>query len=161
VKEAASMRKRIFWWAARLGKRKSANHLAGRSDSVWLRLQLRVADALVFGRIRARTGGRVRYFVSGSAPLSREIGEFFYAMGMLVLSGYGRTETAPFVSINRPDDFVFGTVGRPAPGTEVNVDPDTGEILVRGPQVMRGYVNHPAETARAIDGDGWFHTGDI
>ena len=161
VEEASAMRQRIFWWAAGLGKRKYANHLEGRSDSLWLKLQLRVADALVFGRIRARTGGRVRYFVSGSAPLSREIGEFFYAMGMLVLEGYGLTETAPFVSINRPDDFVFGTVGRPAPGTEVKVDPGSGEILVRGPQVMRGYVNDPAETARAIDAEGWFHTGDI
>jgi long-chain acyl-CoA synthetase len=161
VEEASSLRQRIFWWAAGLGKRKYANHLEGRADSVWLRLQLRVADALVFGRIRARTGGRVRYFVSGSAPLSREIGEFFYAMGMLVLEGYGLTETAPFVSINRPDDFVFGTVGQPAPGTEVMIDPETGEILVRGPQVMRGYINDPAETARSIDPDGWFHTGDI
>jgi long-chain acyl-CoA synthetase len=161
VEEGSALRQRIFWWAAGLGKKKYANHLAGDSDSLWLKLQLRVADALVFGRIRARTGGRVRYFVSGSAPLSREIGEFFYAMGMLVLEGYGLTETAPFVSINRPGDFVFGTVGRPAPGTEVMIDPETGEILVRGPQVMRGYVNDPAETARAIDADGWFHTGDI
>jgi len=161
VEEASSLRQRIFWWAARLGKQKYDNHLAGRTDSAWLRLQLRVADALVFGRIRARTGGRVRYFVSGSAPLSREIGEFFYAMGMLVLEGYGLTETAPFVSINRPGDFVFGTVGRPAPGTEVTIDAETGEILVRGPQVMRGYINDPAETARAIDSNGWFHTGDV
>jgi len=161
VEEASSLRQRIFWWAVRLGKQKYDNHLAGRTDSVWLRLQLRVADALVFGRIRARTGGRVRYFVSGSAPLSREVGEFFYAMGMLVLEGYGLTETAPFVSINRPGDFVFGTVGRPAPGTEVMIDAQTGEILVRGPQVMRGYINDPAETARAIDAGGWFHTGDI
>ena len=161
VEEASSLRQRIFWWAARLGKQKYDNHLAGRMDSVWLKLQLRIADALVFGRIRARTGGRVRYFVSGSAPLSREIGEFFYAMGMLVLEGYGLTETAPFVSINRPGDFVFGTVGRPAPGTEVMIDPASGEILVRGPQVMRGYINDPAETARSIDADGWFHTGDI
>jgi len=161
VEEASSLRQRIFWWAARLGKQKYDNHLAGRTDSAWLRLQLRVADALVFGRIRARTGGRVRYFVSGSAPLSREIGEFFYAMGMLVLEGYGLTETAPFVSINRPGDFVFGTVGRPAPGTEVMIDAATGEILVRGPQVMRGYINDPAETARAIDSNGWFHTGDV
>jgi len=161
VETASPLKQRIFWWAAGLGRQKYANHLAGRTDSRWLRAQLKVADALVFGQIRARTGGRVRYFVSGSAPLSREIGEFFYGMGMLVLEGYGLTETAPFVSINRPGDFVFGTVGRPAPGTEVRIDPGTGEILVRGPQVMRGYLNEPAETARAIDGDGWFHTGDI
>ena len=161
VEAGSPMRQRIFHWAVGLGKEKYANHLAGRPDSPWLSLQLRLADALVFGKIRARTGGRVRYFVSGSAPLAREIGEFFYAMGMLVLEGYGLTETSPFVSVNRPDDFVFGTVGRPAPGSEVKIDPQSGEILVRGPQVMQGYLNQPSETARAIDPDGWFHTGDI
>ncbi|MDP9269659.1 MAG: long-chain fatty acid--CoA ligase [Chloroflexota bacterium] len=161
VESASALKQRIFWWAAGLGRQKYANHLAGRQDSAWLRVQLQVADLLVFGQIRARTGGRVRYFVSGSAPLSREIGEFFYAMGMLVLEGYGLTETAPFVSINRPGDFVFGTVGRPAPGTEVQIDQQSGEILVRGPQVMQGYINEPDETARAIDAEGWFHTGDI
>jgi long-chain acyl-CoA synthetase len=103
----------------------------------------------------------VRNFVSGSAPLAREIGEFFYGMGMLVLEGYGLTETSPFVSINRPGDFVFGTVGRPAPDTEVRIYGETGEILVRGPQIMRGYLNAPEETAAAIEPDGWFHTGDI
>ncbi|HET8777329.1 MAG TPA: long-chain fatty acid--CoA ligase [Candidatus Limnocylindria bacterium] len=161
VEAGSPMRQRIFQWAAGLGRQKYANHLAGRGDSPWLALQLKVADALVFGKIRDRTGGRVRYFVSGSAALSSEIGEFFYAMGMLVLEGYGLTETSPFVSVNRPDDFVFGTVGRAAPGSEVRIDPDTGEILVRGPQVMQGYLNQPEETARAIDTDGWFHTGDI
>ena len=161
VEAGSPMRQRIFHWAAGLGRRKYANHLAGRGDSPWLALQLKVADALVFGKIRDRTGGRVRYFVSGSAALSSEIGEFFYAMGMLVLEGYGLTETSPFVSVNRPDDFVFGTVGRPAPGSEVMIDEATGEILVRGPQVMQGYLNQPEETARAIDADGWFHTGDI
>lgn len=161
IESGSHLKQRIFWWAAGLGRKKYANHLAGRSDSLWLRAQMKVADALVFGKIRARTGGRVRYFVSGSAPLSREIGEFFFGMGMLVLEGYGLTETSPFVSINRPGDFVFGTVGRPAPDTEVRIDGSTGEIQVRGPQVMRGYLNDPAETARAIDPDGWFHTGDI
>ena len=161
VEAASPLKQRIFGWAAGLGRKKYANHLQARTDSLWLRAQLKVADALVFGQIRARTGGRVRYFVSGSAPLSREIGEFFYGMGMLVLEGYGLTETAPFVSINRPGDFVFGTVGRPAPGTEVKIVAANGEILVRGPQVMLGYLNEPAETATAIDRDGWFHTGDI
>jgi len=161
VDASSPLRRRIFEWAAGLGRAKYANHLAGREDSPWLKAQLRVADGLVFDQIRARTGGRVRYFVSGSAPLSREIGEFFYAMGMLVLEGYGLTETAPFVSINRPGDFVFGTVGRPAPGTEVRIDADTGEILVRGPQVMQGYINEPQDTALAIDPEGWFHTGDV
>ena len=161
VEAGSPTRQRIFHWAAGLGRQKYANHVAGRGDSPWLALQLKLADALVFRKIRERTGGRVRYFVSGSAALSREIGEFFYGMGMLVLEGYGLTETSPFVSVNRPDDFLFGTVGRAAPGSEVRIDPETGEILVRGPQVMQGYLNQPEETARAIDGDGWFHTGDI
>jgi long-chain acyl-CoA synthetase len=161
VEAGSPTRQRIFHWAAGLGRQKYANHLAGKGDSPWLSVQLRLADALVFGKIRARTGGRVRYFVSGSAPLAREIGEFFYGMGMLVLEGYGLTETSPFVSVNRPDDFVFGTVGRAAPGSEVKIDALTGEILVRGPQIMQGYLNQPSETARAIDPDGWFHTGDI
>jgi long-chain acyl-CoA synthetase len=161
VEAGPHTRQRIFHWAAGLGAKKYANHLAGKPNSPWLSLQLKLADILVFGKIRARTGGRVRYFVSGSAPLAREIGEFFYGMGMLVLEGYGLTETSPFVSVNRPDDFVFGTVGRPAPGSEVKIDPETGEILVRGPQIMQGYLNQPEETAKAIEPDGWFHTGDI
>ncbi|MGZ8512403.1 MAG: AMP-dependent synthetase/ligase [Candidatus Limnocylindria bacterium] len=161
VEAGSPLKQRIFHWASGLGAQKYANHLEGRGDSALLKLQLRVADALVFKKIRERTGGRVRYFVSGSAPLAREIGEFFYGMGMLVLEGYGLTETSPFVSVNRPDDFVFGTVGRPAPGSEAKIDPTTGEILVRGPQVMQGYLNQPDETAKAIDADGWFHTGDI
>ena len=161
VESGSPMKQRIFRWASGLGPQKYANHLAGRPDSLLLKLQLRIADKLVFSKIRERTGGRVRYFVSGSAPLAQEIGEFFYGMGMLVLEGYGLTETSPFVSLNRPDDFVFGTVGRPAPGSEVRIDPATGEILVRGPQVMQGYLNQPDETAAAIDVEGWFHTGDI
>jgi long-chain acyl-CoA synthetase len=131
------------------------------ADSAWLRLQLRIADRLVFHKIRARTGGRVRYFVSGGAPLSREIGEFFYAMGMLILEGYGLTETAPLLTLNRPDDFKFGTVGKPVAETQVRIDPESGEILARGPQIMQGYLNQPEETASVIDPDGWFHTGDI
>jgi len=161
VEGGSKLRQRIFGWAVGLGRQKYANHLAGRPDSAWLRVQFALADRLVFARIRSRTGGRVRYFVSGSAPLAREIGEFFYACGMLVLEGYGLTETSPFVSINRPDDFVFGTVGRPAPDTEVRIAEGSGEIEVRGPQVMLGYLNQPEETALAIDADGWFHTGDI
>ena len=161
VEAGPGLRKRIFYWAAALGKRHYQNHLDGVPDGAWLGLQLKLADRLVFHKIRARTGGRVRYFVSGGAPLSREIGEFFYAMGMLILEGYGLTETAPLLSINRPSDFKFGTVGRPVAETAVRIDPSNGEILARGPQVMQGYLNQPDETAAVIDPDGWFHTGDI
>jgi long-chain acyl-CoA synthetase len=161
VEAAPPLRQKIFHWAQRLGGQHYQNHLDGRADSPWLRLQMKVADRLVFHKIRARTGGRVRYFVSGGAPLSREIGEFFYAMGMLILEGYGLTETAPLLSLNTPEDFKFGTVGKPVADTQVRIDPDTGEILARGPQVMKGYHNQPEETAKVIDADGWFHTGDI
>jgi len=161
VEAGPPLRQRIFAWALGLGRAKYANHLAGRPNSAWLSLQLWVADRLVFHKIKARTGGRVRYFVSGGAPLSQEIGEFFYAMGMLILEGYGLTETAPLLTINRPGDFKFGTVGRPVAETQIRIDPDTGEILAKGPQVMHGYLNQPEETAQVIDADGWFHTGDI
>ncbi len=161
VESSPPARQKIFRWAQGVGAQKYANHVAEKPDSLWLKIQLRLADRLVFHKIRARTGGRIRYFVSGSAPLAKEVGEFFYGMGMLVLEGYGLTETSPFVSVNSPRDFRFGTVGRPAPATEVRIDPDTGEICVRGPQVMQGYLNQPDETAKAIDPDGWFHTGDL
>jgi long-chain acyl-CoA synthetase len=161
VEAGPPFRQRIFHWAMGLGAQKYENHVAGRGNSPWLTLQLRLADVLVFKRIRARTGGRIRYLVSGSAPLDRAVGEFFYGMGLLILEGYGLTETSPFVSVNRPRDFLFGTVGTPAPSTEVKIDEFTGEILVRGPQIMQGYLNNPEETAKAIDRDGWFHTGDV
>jgi long-chain acyl-CoA synthetase len=161
VTKGSAFKQRIFAWAVGLGRTRYERHLAGRGDGVWLRLQLWLAGGLVFNRIRQRTGGRLRFFASGAAPLPREIGEFFYAMGMLILEGYGLSETAPFLSLNQPDSFKFGTVGHPFPETEIAIDQETGEILARGPQVMRGYLNEPAETAKAIDPDGWFHTGDI
>ena len=161
VEGGSPTRQKIFHWAMNLGAQKYANHTAGRANSPWLNVQLKLADALVFKKIRARTGGNIRYMVSGSAPLAREVGEFFYGMGLLILEGYGLTETSPFVSINRPHDFLFGTVGAPAPSTEVKIDEGTGEICVRGPQVMLGYLNNEEETAKAIDPEGWFHTGDV
>ncbi len=161
VEAGPGLRRKIFDWALGLGRAKYANHVAGRPNSAWLRLQLAVADRLVFHKIKARTGGRVRYFVSGGAPLSQEIGEFFYAMGMLILEGYGLTETAPLLTINRPGDFKFGTVGKPVPETQIRIDPVNGEVLAKGPQVMLGYLNQPEETAKVIDADGWLHTGDI
>ena len=161
VETASPLKQRIFHWAQGLGRQHYQNHVDGKLDSVWVKLQLQVADRLVFHKIRERTGGRVRYFVSGGAPLSREVGEFFYAMGMLILEGYGLTETAPLLSINRPADFKFGTVGKPVAETQIRIDPTNGEVQARGPQVMQGYLNQPDETAKVIDADGWFHTGDI
>lgn len=161
IEAAPPLRQRIFHWAMGLGAAKYAAHLEGRAPSPWLAVQMKLADVLVYRKIRERTGGRVRYFVSGAAPLSREVGEFFYALGMLVLEGYGMTEASPLISVTRPADIVFGTVGQPAPGTQVKIDELTGEVCSRGPGTMKGYINDPAETAKTVDADGWLHTGDV
>jgi long-chain acyl-CoA synthetase len=154
-------KRRIFHWASGLGPQRYANHLAGRPDGIALRAQLWLASRLVFDRIRAKTGGRLRFFATGGAPLPREIGELFYAMDMLILEGYGLTETSPFLCLNTPETFKFGTVGYPFPESEVAIEAGSGEILARGPQVMQGYLDDPEATAAVIDADGWFHTGDI
>ena len=150
----------IAAWALDVGRRVSAVRQSGREPTGFLALQHAVADRLVLRTIRQRFGGRVRYFVSGSAALSREIAEWFHSIGVLVLEGYGLTETSAASFINRPDSAVFGTVGRPFPGTEVRLAAD-GEVLLRGPGVMAGYHDLPEQTAEVLDVDGWLHTGDI
>lgn len=153
------LRKQIFFWALGVGRQQAQLMLAGHPPGVGLKLALAIARALVFSKLQAHMGGRLGFFVSGGAPLGREIAEFFLAAGIPIYEGYGLTETAPVISANCPAAIRLGTVGRPIPGTEVRIAED-GEILVRGPGVFRGYWNNPEATAEAFI-DGWFKTGDI
>ncbi len=150
----------IFDWAVGVGRQRSACEQRGLSLPWLLSLQAMLADRLVFARIHALLGGRVRLMMSGGAPLAREIMEFFHAVGLLILEGYGLTETTPILTCNRPDRYKFGTVGLPIDGVTLRIA-DDGEILAKGPNVAHGYYERPEATAESWDGDGWFHTGDI
>ena len=159
VAAAPRIRQGLFAWAVGVGHAVATARLAGRAPGVLTRAQIPLADRLVLSKIRARTGGRLRFVVSGSAPLSREVAEFLYAVGLPVLEGYGLTETAPVLTTNPLGAARLGTVGTSLRSVELSIA-DDGEILARGPNVMVGYYENPEATAASIQ-DGWFHTGDI
>jgi long-chain acyl-CoA synthetase len=150
----------LFGWATRVGRRAGRGRLAGRRPSPAMRVLRAVAQRAVLSRIQSGLGGRLRFFVSGGAPLRSETGQFLESLGVPVLEGYGLTETAPLLTVNRLGSHRYGTVGPPVAETEIRIAPDTDEVLARGPQVMIGYLDLPAVNERLIDPDGWFHTGD-
>ena len=156
---ASAAKATIFRWAMQVGFARGRAALSGRRPSPLLSLQARLAERLVFSKIRQGVGGRLRYLVSGSAPLPVSIAEFFHGIGLPIIEGYGLTETAPILTVNPPDAPRRGTVGKALPNVELRIAAD-GEILARGPNLMTGYYNKPEATAEAIK-DGWFHTGDI
>jgi long-chain acyl-CoA synthetase len=152
-------KRKIFFWALKVGKKYGARKIRHQPIPGWLAFRRQLAAKLVYGKILEKTGGRVHFFVSGGAPLSADVAEFFYAIGITILEGYGLTETSPVLACNTFDKMKFGTVGPPVPGVEIRVAQD-GEILAKGPNVMKGYYKKPQETAEAFE-NGWFKTGDI
>lgn len=179
---AGGMKAKIFMWALETGQRFRNVKEAGKTPGILLNAKQSIAEKLVFSKIKEKTGGRLKFMISGGAALPKNVGEFFGNLGIKILEGFGLTETSPVMSVTEYDRQVYGTVGRIIPGIEVGVqnvetleiiniqthesfqedfECAEGEIIVRGHCVMQGYFNKPAETAMAIDKDDWFHTGDI
>lgn len=180
--EQGGLKYKIFLWAIGIGEKHRKKKEAEKSIGLLLGLQHQLAEKLVYSKIKARMGGKVKLMVSGGGALAKFVGEFFGNIGIKVQEGYGLTETSPFITVNEFHRQVFGTTGRVGPSQQVAIQnyetmqmitvqsydsfsPDfeceEGEILVKGPNIMRGYFNKPQETAEVIDQDGWFHTGDI
>jgi long-chain acyl-CoA synthetase len=159
AKKGGALKYGVFKWSIEVGREVSKLRQTGQEPSGLLAVKNALAQKLVFSKLQDRFGGRLRYFVSGSAPLSREMAEFFHACNILILEGYGLTESSAASFVNRPSNFKFGTVGPPLPGTQLKIAAD-GEILIKGRGIMRGYHNKPEETAATLQ-DGWLLTGDI
>ena len=157
---SSGLRRKLFEWAVGLAeKRGRALPAAGLPASTLDGIGAKIADKLVFSKVRDAVGGRIRFLVSGSAPLPAHIGEFFYGCGLTIMEGYGLTETSPVLTVTPLNAVRFGAVGKAIPGVDIRIA-DDGEIVVRGPNIMQGYYNKPADTAEVLK-DGWFHTGDV
>lgn len=154
------LKKKIATWGLAVAAQYSEAKLKTGNVSFGLAFKYAVADKLLFRKIRGRLGGKLRLLISGGAALPRQLAVFFYGLGLTILEGYGLSETSPVIAVNDPEKFKFGTVGRPIPGVEVKIAED-GEILTRGPNVMKGYYKKPKETAEVMTGDGFLRTGDI
>jgi len=160
VGEKPAIEQKIFRWALKVAQQRLPYRVEHKPMPMGLKIKSKIADKLVFRKILERLGGRVKYVFSGGAPLSPELAAFFIGAGLEILEGYGLTETSPVITANTPEARRVGTVGKVIQGVQVKIAPD-GEILSRGPHIMKGYWNNPEATAQAIDPDGWFHTGDI
>lgn len=161
AKEAGGLKWRIFQWSLGVGRQVSQLKQKGIQPSGLMGLKFAIADKLVFSKLKERFGGRLRFFISGGAPLARELAEFFHAADILILEGYGLTESSAASFVNRPDKFKFGTVGMPLPGVELKIDEGNGEILIHSPGVMQGYHNRAEATAETLTEDHWLRTGDV
>ncbi|MDP3442409.1 MAG: AMP-dependent synthetase/ligase, partial [Ignavibacteria bacterium] len=159
VESQPEKKQKIFNWAVEIGKEYMVSKKSGHPVPIFLTLKHKLADKLVYHKLREKTGGKLRFFISGGAALSRELGQFFEAVGILIIEGYGLTESSPVISANRLNDYKFGTVGKPMPGVEIKIAKD-GEILAYGPNIMQGYYKNKKETEETLK-DGWLHTGDI
>ncbi len=160
VAAGSPIRQKLFHWAVDVGRRSVPYRLKQQKAPGLLGVQVAIADKLVFGKIKARLGGRFELALSGGAPLGRDVAEFFWGAGVPIYEGYGLSETSPVITVNCPSGAKLGTVGRAVERVEMKIAAD-GEILAKGPNIMKGYWNLPEATAEAIDAEGWFHTGDI
>ena len=160
VNAGPGLKRKMFWWAIGVGQRSIAYLQRDRKPKGLLGFKFGLANRLVFSKLKERVGGNLRFFVSGGAPLSKEVGEFFASANIPILEGYGLTETSPVITVNRRDFYKFGTVGAPVKGVEVRIA-DDGEVHCRGKNVMRGYYKNDEATKEVIDEKGWFRTGDI
>ena len=158
--QEGGLKERLFQWATGVGARAAGLRAQGSEPTGLLAAQYALADRLVLHKVRERFGGRVRFFISGSAALNKDVAAWFDSVGLLILEGYGLTETSAASFVNRPSAYALGSVGWPLPGTEVKLAGD-GEILLRGPGVMEGYHHNEEATAETLDVQGWLHTGDI